>query len=406
MADFHQNGVVATLHNLRERSLHRVERELTSFSATRPITLILPSLFSELEAEALDNIVNHLTEVPYISNIIIGLDRADEEQYRFALNYFKRLPQSHVVLWNDGPRMKAVHNRLDDAALAPKEPGKGRNVWYCIGYVLGARNSSVVALHDCDIVTYSREMLARLVYPVTNPAFPYVFSKGYYPRIADGSLNGRVTRLLVTPLLLSLEKTIGHQPYIDYLKAFRYPLAGEFAMRTHILPDIRIPWDWGLEIGVLSELWRNYSNTAICQVDISDAYDHKHQPLSAEDAKAGLSRMSTDICKAVFRKLATDGVTFSQETLRTVKAAYFRTALDLVEIYHNDARMNGLSTDRHKEEQAVELFAKNLIDAGNSFLEEPDATPLMPRWNRVLSAIPDILDEMQAAVAADMAEYG
>ncbi|MBB4123990.1 glycosyl transferase [Martelella radicis] len=406
MADFHQNGVVATLHNLRERSLHRVERELTSFSATRPITLILPSLFSELEAEALDNIVNHLTEVPYISNIVIGLDQADEEQYRYALKYFSRLPQSHAVLWNDGPRMKAVHNRLGDAALAPQEPGKGRNVWYCIGYVLGARNSSVVALHDCDIVTYSREMLARLVYPVTNPAFPYVFSKGYYPRIADGSLNGRVTRLLVTPLLLSLEKTIGHQPYIDYLKAFRYPLAGEFAMRTHILPDIRIPWDWGLEIGVLSELWRNYSNAAICQVDIADAYDHKHQPLSPEDAKKGLSRMSTDICKAVFRKLATDGVTFSQETLRTVKASYFRTALDLVEIYHNDARMNGLSTDRHKEEQAVELFATNLIEAGNSFLEEPDATPLMPRWNRVLSALPDILDEMQAAVAADMAEYG
>ena len=405
MADFHQNGVVATLHNLRERSLHRVERELTSFSATRPITLILPSLFSELEAEALDNIVKHLSEVPYISNIIIGLDRADEAQYRYALKYFSRLPQNHVVLWNDGPRLKAIHNRLDEAALAPKEPGKGRNVWYCIGHVLGARNSSVVALHDCDIVTYSREMLARLVYPVTNPAFPYVFSKGYYPRIADGSLNGRVTRLLVTPLLLALEKTIGHQPYIDYLKAFRYPLAGEFAMRTHILPDLRIPWDWGLEIGVLSELWRNYSNTAICQVDISDAYDHKHQPLSAEDAKAGLSRMSTDICKAVIRKLATDGVVFSQETLRTTKAAYYRTALDLVEIYHNDARMNGLSTDRHKEEQAVELFATNLIEAGNSFLEEPDKTPLMPRWNRVLSALPDILDDIQSAVDADMKEY-
>ncbi|WP_180901261.1 glycosyltransferase family protein [Martelella soudanensis] len=406
MADFHQNGVVATLHNLRERSLHRVERELSSFSATRPITLILPSLFSELEAEALDNIVNHLIEVPYISNIVIGLDRADEEQYRYALKYFSRLPQNHAVLWNDGPRMQAVHNRLGAAALAPEEPGKGRNVWYCIGYVLGARNSSVVALHDCDIVTYSREMLARLVYPVTNPAFPYVFSKGYYPRIADGSLNGRVTRLLVTPLLLALEKTIGHQPYLDYLKAFRYPLAGEFAMRTHILPDIRIPWDWGLEIGVLSELWRNYSNNAICQVDISDAYDHKHQPLSQDDARQGLSRMSTDICKTVFRKLATDGVTFSQETLRTVKAAYFRTALDLVEIYHNDARMNGLSTDRHKEEQAVELFATNLTDAGNAFLETPDATPLMPRWNRVLSALPDVLDELQAAVAADMAEYG
>lgn len=59
-----------------------------------------------------------------------------------------------------------------------------------------------------------------------------------------------------------------------------------------------------------------------------------------------------------------------------------------------------------KLKQAVELFATNLTEAGNSFLETPDATPLMPRWNRVLSALPDVLDDIQAAVAKDMAEYG
>jgi glucosyl-3-phosphoglycerate synthase len=244
-------------------------------------------------------------------------------------------------------------------------------------------------------------MLARLIYPVANPGFPYVFSKGYYPRIAERSLNGRVTRLLVTPLLLSLERVIGHHPYIDYLKAFRYPLAGEFAMRTHLLPDIRIPSDWGLEIGVLSELWRNYSNNAICQVDIADAYDHKHQPLSPDDSARGLSRMSIDITKALLRKLATDGVVFSQESLRTLKATYYRTALDLVEIYHNDARMNGLSTDRHREEQAVELFAANLVEAGNIFLDNPNSTPFMPSWNRIHSALPNLIGELQEAVRAD-----
>lgn len=401
MADYHQNGVVPTLHNLRQRPLEETERELAQFAQIRPITLILPSLISELDGPALERIVETLTAVPYLRSVVIGLDGADGDGFRRARAYFSRLPQRHRILWNDGPRLMALNARLESAGLAPDQPGKGRNVWYCLGYVLAARDSGVVALHDCDIITYSREMLARLVYPVANPAFPYVFSKGYYPRIGAGSLNGRATRLLVTPLLLSLEKTVGRHPYLDYLKGFRYPLAGEFAMRTHVVPDIRIPSDWGLEIGVLSELWRNHSPGALCQVDIADAYDHKHQPLSADDASKGLSRMSMDITKALIRKLATDGVVFSTETFRTLKATYFRTALDLVEVYHNDARMNGLSTDRHEEERAVELFAANIMEAGQIFQDNPNAAPFISSWNRVQSAFPDHLDDMLRAVHAD-----
>ncbi|WP_306257454.1 glycosyl transferase [Pararhizobium sp. IMCC21322] len=405
MADFHQNGSVATLHNLTRVPLEEMERQLREFATRRKVTLILPSLFSELEREALAKIVDELAGADYINRIIIGLDQATEEQYRYAQKYFSRLPQRFDILWNDGPRLKAIHNHLAEAGLAPKEAGKGRNFWYCIGYALAAQDSDVVALHDCDIITYSREMLARLIYPVTNPAFPYQFCKGYYPRIADGKLNGRVTRLLVSPLLLSIQKVCGHQDYIEYLKGFRYPLAGEFAMRTSILPDIRIPSDWGLEIGVLSEVWRNLSNRSVCQVDISDAYDHKHQDLSKDDATRGLSRMSTDISKALFRKLATDGVVFNQETFRTIKATYYRTALDLIEMYYNDALINGLSIDRHQEEEAVELFAANIVEAGHMFLENPMETPFIPNWSRIQSADPDLLRHLLEAVAADGMDY-
>src|SRR5690606_23775823 len=117
---------------------------------------------------------------------------------------------------------------------------------------------------------------------------------------------------------------------------------GEFSMRTDVLDDLRIPQDWGLEIGVISELSRNYSVNRICQVDIADNYDHKHQVLSPEDASKGLSKMSLDICKAVFRKLATQGVVFSEGTFRTLKASYYRKALDMMTAYHNDAVINGL----------------------------------------------------------------
>ncbi len=403
MADFHQNGSVATLHNLTRMPVEDIERQLSILAQSRKITLILPSLYSELEAPALSNIIDELREAKYINHIVIGLDRADRDQYQHAREFFSRLPQTHDILWNAGPRLREIHTSLKEAKLAPEEPGKGRNVWYCIGYTLASQNSDIVALHDCDITTYSREMLARLIYPVANPVFPYQFCKGYYPRIAEGKLNGRVNRLLVTPLLLALEKTCGHHDYIEYLQGFRYPLAGEFAMRTAILPDMRIPSDWGLEIGVLSEVWRNLSRHAVCQVDISDAYDHKHQPLSEEDASRGLSRMSTDICKALFRKLATDGVVFNQELFRTLKATYYRIALDLIEMYYSDAIMNGLHLDRHKEEKAVELFAANIVEAGHTFLENPMETPFIPNWSRVQAADPDVLRHIRQAVMADNA---
>jgi len=350
-------------------------------------------------------ILAELEKVNYLHRIIIGLDRADEAQYRKAREFFAPLGDKHIVIWNDSPRMKALEARLEEIGLAPSEAGKGKNVWTSIGYLMACQDSAVMAIHDCDIVTYTNEMLARLVYPVTNPAFPYQVAKGFYARIGNNKLNGRVTRLLVSPLLIALKRVVGDRDYIDYLRSFRYPLSGEFAMRTNILPDLRIPSDWGLEIGVLSEAWRNLAPKAVCQVEIADSYDHKHQDVSEDDTEAGLNRMSADICKAVFRKLAADGTVFTHNTFRTLKATYYRTALDLLEAYHADAVMNGLHVDRHAEEASIELFAESIMRAGQVFLDRPHETPFIPSWNRVHAADPDFLMDMQSAVASDKAEF-
>ncbi|QOL26552.1 glycosyl transferase [Thalassotalea sp. LPB0316] len=405
MADFYQNGVVTTLHNLSKRSHESLEKDLLKFTKQRPLGLILPSLFSELEGEALPAIVDELTTVPYLNQIVIGLDRADQQQYQHALKFFNKLPQHHRILWNDGPRLQAIDAKLEKLGLAPKELGKGRNVWYCMGYILATNKAESVALHDCDIVTYEKSLLARLLYPVAHPQFNYEFSKGFYARIADGKINGRVSRLLVTPLIKALKRTVGCNEYLDYMDSFRYPLAGEFSFRRDVLSDLRIPSDWGLEIGVLSEMQRNYAHNRICQVDIADVYDHKHQDLSLDNQNAGLSKMSIDITKAFFRKLATQGQTFSTETFRSIKATYFRIALDYVEAYRHDALMNGLTLDVHNEEKAIEMFAKNIVAAGQMFLDRPMETPFMPTWNRVQSAVPDILEELKDAVEQDHIEF-
>lgn len=406
MADFHQTGAITTLHNLSKRPVEYLEADLVRFAKWRPMGLVLPSLYSELKGPALDNIVEQLRAVPYLDQIVIGLDAASEDEFRHAIQYFARLPQHHRILWNDGPRLKAVNEQLRDMGLAPDQRGKGRNVWYCYGYVLATDRAEAIALHDCDILTYDRSLLARLIYPVANSRFNFEFCKGYYARVGSNAINGRVSRLLVTPMLRALRQVIGPNDYLDYMDSFRYPLAGEISMRRDVINDLRIPSDWGLEVGVLSEMNRNYAANRLCQVDIAENYDHKHQQLSPEDSSKGLSKMSVDIMKAFFRKLATQGVVFSMDRFRSIKATYYRLALDFVEMYEADATMNGYRYDRHLEEKAVELFAANVAEAGSVFLDKPMQQPFIAPWNRVLNAVPDVLEHLFDAVEADWDEYG
>ena len=342
-----------------------------------------------------------------MSEIVIGLDQATEEEFSHALDFFSRLPQRHRILWNDGPNLRAIDDELQAKNLAPSQPGKGKNVWYCMGYILARDTVEAVALHDCDITTYDRSLLARLIYPAANPNFRFQFSKGYYSRVANQSLGGRVSRLLVTPLTRALKHSLDdrHQDYLTFIDSFRYPLAGEFSMRKDVLAGLRIPCDWGLEVGVLLEMLRNYSTRRICQVDIADVYDHKHQDLSQQSDEGGLSKMSIDISKAFFRKLATDGVVFNEGLFRTLKATYLRIALDLIDSYRCDAVMNGLDFDVHAEEQIVELFAENIMKAGDIFLNKPLEQPFVPHWNRVVSAVPNIYERLIEAVERDYELY-
>ncbi len=401
MADFHQNGVISTLHNLSNRSLDEIEQELREYSKDAPIELILPSLYSELEGVALKNIVSCLSNVKYLNHITIGLDKADKSEFIKAKKFFSNLNQPHSVIWNDSPKMKKLDSDFKKLGIAPSQPGKGKNVWYCMGYTYSRNEAGSVALHDCDIITYNRELLARLVYPVSNPHFNYEFCKGYYPRIREGTLSGRVTRLLVTPLLKTFKKVLGHRDYIEFIDVFRYPLAGEFSFKSRLLKEIRIPCDWGLEIGLLSEMQRNQAYNRICQVDIADTYDHKHQVLSENNTSKGLSKMSIDITKTLIRKLAAQGDTFTYNTLRTLKATYYRTALDLLEIYHNDAKINGLELNINEEEIAIELFSNNIIIAGQEFLDNPNQNPLITNWNRVETAMPEIKKRFLDIVESD-----
>jgi glucosyl-3-phosphoglycerate synthase len=400
MADFYQTGVITTLHRFPPTNIDRTEAELKRHARTNPVALLLPCLYSELQGEALPRIVEELKRVRYLKQIVISLGRATEEEFKHARAFFSALPQEKALVWNNGPRITAVYEQLTRNGIHIGESGKGRDVWIGIGFILADEKAQAVVLHDCDIVTYHREMLARLCYPVSSPNLAYEYAKGYYARI-NGQFFGRVTRLFVHPLIRTLQKVVGYHPFLVFLDSFRYPLAGEFAMTTDLARVIRVPSDWGLEIGLLGEVFRNCATRRVCEVDLCETYEHKHKPLSQEDPQAGLMRMAVDIAKTLFRTLAAEGVVLSEGFLRSLVASYVRMAQDTVKKYNDDAAINGLQFDRHAEGTAVEAFAKAIGIAGRAVLEDPMGAPQISNWSRVTSAVPEVFDLIKQAVAED-----
>ncbi len=403
MADFYQTGNVATLHRLGQPKLDVLEQQLRRFARQQPIALILPALYSEFEKPAMDGILSELRKVQYIQQFVFAVTRATPEQFQAVQQRVADLPGEVRIVWIDGPRIAHLLRTLEENGLKVGPDGKGRSCWLASGYVLASHRASVIAQHDCDIVNYKREMLARLCYPVANPTINFEFCKGYYARVSD-RLHGRVTRLFMTPLIRSLESLVGYLPFLRYLDSFRYPLAGEFAMQADLARVNRIPSDWGLEVGVLSEIYRNCSTKRVCQVDIADAYEHKHQDLSPDDPTRGLMKMACDIAKSLFQILAGEGVRFDPGTILSLLIRYRRLAEDTITRYHADAMINDLSFDRHEEETAVETFARALKLAADEFFADPLGIPLIPNWNRVSAALPGFLGALEEAVEADNAE--
>lgn len=400
MADFHQ-GHLTTFHRLRPFDRERMEGELKEYNRHRPIALVLPVTPAELESQALQNILANLKQIDYLNEIVIALGRTSEKNhFDRAKEIFSILPQRHIVIWASGPKMEDFLKKLETKDLSAGVDGKGRSAWISYGYILHRESSKVIALHDCDIVNYSPELLARLAYPVTSTTIDYAFCKGYYARVTD-RMHGRVTRLFVTPLIKSLIRIFGHLPFLVYLGGFRYILAGEFAMLTDLARVNRIPNDWGLEVETLAEVYRNYSLRRICQAEICDTYEHKHQPLSPDNPKTGLMKMAIDIAKSILRNLAVEGIIVSESGLRTLLINYLRTAKDEVKRFRDEAAFNGLQFDYHEESSTVEAFTRALQLAGEDFMANPHYSPLIPNWNRVESAFPDFLSELRSLIEED-----
>ncbi len=394
----YKQELITTIHDLGCNT-DTLESRITELSQTDPTAVLIPSLYEELERPALANIRDRLSCCPFVNTVFICLYAETFDQYVKAVQFFEPLPQPTFVLWENGPRVTSLLQNLEERGLdLLRFRGKGRAVWLGLG--VATLHAAAIALHDADITTYDRTYPLRLLYP----EFGIAFSKAYYARIGENprNLHGRVTRLFVTPLITSLMELFGYRDYLRYLDAYRYPLSGEFALTNDLALNTRIPSNWGLEVGLLAEVYRNVALKRVAQIDLG-IFEHKHQSLGSS-ANSGLQKMCRDILHSILRTLTeTEQVVIGEDHIRALRIKFRREAQNLARQYFVDARFNQLDYDRHQEEVTVETFEQVIRDAGSQYLEDPTGTQI-PDWTRALAVMPDLREQLLDAIISDMAE--
>jgi glucosyl-3-phosphoglycerate synthase len=389
MADFQQN-VVPTFTRLVDEDLERMEKNILRAARRTPIGVIIPALFNDLSSPAMEHIIRELAKMNFVKRIYISFASSSEEDFQRATEIIEPIKERGVLLWNDAPAVQTVLEKINQA-VPFDAGGKGRAVWIALGYALGKSEVSVLAFHDADIVTYDRGFLLRLLYPVVH--LRYQFAKGFYVRYSD-RLHGRVARLFYFPFVKALRDIIGKIDFLEYMADFRYPLSGEFATFATIAYDLLFPSDWGIEVGILAEIYRITRPHRICQVEITSRYDHKHQE-AGEDSNTGLLKMVSDIARTFFTHLASGGSILTQDFLRTLKHTYLANARSYVRIYESYAEMNSLQKfDRHQELGLIEVFASALDRAFGEYQNHPFGSPTIPEWRRIEVALEGILPEL------------
>lgn len=342
MSDFAQNGLICTLQRLNDTHLDAIESRLIERCREQPVALVLPCHAGELGRPALAHILRELNDARWINEIIVSMNGLDEAGFAEAESIFGTLRHPVRVLWNDRP------------GSAVSGGGKGANIAAAFRLLAEEKRVTLVVTQDCDVASFHRNDLARLCYPVAD--LGYHFAKAYYSRVTD-RLYGRVSRLFLSPLLQALVGVAGHQPLVDFLLSFRYPLAGECAMTLGLASQLPVAPGWGLEIGQLCEVFRHLDPRDMCQVDCGAGYDHKHQP-----ALTALADMAGAIAGELFRQVAVEGIGTGAGFHDAVLASYAQESTMALRRFANLARINNLPFDEEAERAIVEAFQQRLAE--------------------------------------------
>ncbi len=179
-----------------------------------------------------------------------------------------------------------IHQHL----LPNMEPrrGKGEALWKSLLVTKG----DLIVWIDTDIVNIHPRFVYGIIGPLLiNPQVQLV--KGFYRRPLrvgqkmQAGGGGRVTELTARPLL---------NLFYPELSGVVQPLSGEYAGRREALERATFYSGYGVETGLLIDIYEKFGLQAIAQVDLLERIHH-NQHLEA------LSKMSFAIIQTVMRKL-------------------------------------------------------------------------------------------------------
>ena len=338
--------------------------------------VVVPMTEREYRASAAERVLTTL-ETLGVERVVVPL-RASPSVAESIRTWLSASDVPVEVLWCDGPRLGSL---LGEAGLNGTR-GKGRDVWLALGV---ASSSEHVVVHDADARGYDERHVRKLLYPLVHG---HEFSKAYYARVEDDRLYGRLFRLFYRPLVEALADGGGATPPIlAYLGAFRYALAGEFALTGSLARRMRVQRGWGLEVGTLGEAFRLVGADGSAQVDLG-VHQHDHRSVSGA---TGLSDMSEQVGRALFQALEENGAVPDYDGL---EARYRDAARRLVDAYELDAAFNGLEYDRADELHQVDAYA--------GAVRPPAEDTRLPPWVEA----PIDPAEVAAAARADLEAVG
>jgi glucosyl-3-phosphoglycerate synthase len=201
--------------------------------------------------------------------------------------------------------------------------GKGEALWKSLMVTKG----DIIAWIDTDIINIHPRFVYGVIGPLLlNPEIQLV--KGFYRRplklggktLAGGG--GRVTELTARPLL---------NLFYPELSGIVQPLSGEYAGRRGALEKAIFFSGYGVETGLLIDVFEQFGLRSIAQVDLLERI-HKNQDLVA------LSKMSFAIIQTVLRKIETryeraivEDVNKTMKLIRHSRDGYYLTVEDIAE---------------------------------------------------------------------------
>ncbi len=388
-----EQGRITRIHDF-SINFDTLHSRMCDISKKYPSGVIIPLHRNDLGSPGLKSIIKGLNECDYLNKVFIALSADDDSDYEKAMRLFSNFEIPCEIIWCNKPQVNTLLEELKGKGLdITKSHGKGKDLWIAMG--IASLELYAFAVHDADIVSYSGMLPTKLLYTIIEPRMDFFFSKGYYARVnlENRKMYGRIYRLFINPLLDALQKKLNHSSsFIRYLHSFRYPLSGEIAIYSDLAMNLRMPGDWGLEIGTIAEIYRNASNKRICEVDLG-FYDHKHKEMSQN----ALLKTADDALITLLRTLTeTEGIDVSEAFLSSLQVTYRRFAQDRIRQYNADALCNSLEYDRHEEETNVEALSEIIICAGKRYLENPTSTQL-PDWLRTISAMTDAREKLRRA---------